>query len=243
MKIIATDFDGTLNYNGKVSDSDREAIELFRCHGNKFGIVTGRDLEASLWFFYNYKLKCDFVISCTGAIITDGDGKIIYSKKAKTGEFLCDIINKAISLGAGLFVVSDGLRRYHIDVHGKIPYDLSLFPEFNHCNTWFESDESATEFVKYVKEKYPEKISAYRNGNSVDMPPPSVSKTSGIYEYASNFEGAKIYTAGDNYNDIPMLKEFCGFAVSNALDKVKEEAGHTCDRICDMIEYIMKEDK
>ena len=75
------------------------------------------------------------------------------------------------------------------------------------------------------------------------MPPPSVSKTSGIYEYASNFEGAKIYTAGDNYNDIPMLKEFCGFAVSNALDKVKEEAEHTCDRICDMIEYIMKEDK
>ena len=75
------------------------------------------------------------------------------------------------------------------------------------------------------------------------MPPAGVSKTSGIYEYASNFKGAKIYTAGDNYNDIPMLTEFCGFAVSNALDKVKEKAEHTCDRICNMIEYIMKEDR
>ena len=47
MKIIASDFDGTLNYHG-ISAEDTAAIAKFRAAGNKFGIVTGRDLE---WHF------------------------------------------------------------------------------------------------------------------------------------------------------------------------------------------------
>ncbi|MBR7101750.1 MAG: HAD hydrolase family protein, partial [Clostridia bacterium] len=43
MKIIATDFDGTLSYNGKISEEDKAAIKRFRDAGNKFGVVTGRD--------------------------------------------------------------------------------------------------------------------------------------------------------------------------------------------------------
>ena len=41
MKIIASDFDGTINYNGRVSDEDKAAIKRFRAAGNRIGIVTG----------------------------------------------------------------------------------------------------------------------------------------------------------------------------------------------------------
>ena len=47
MIIIASDFDGTLNHHG-ISEADKNAINKFRAEGNKFGIVTGRDLEQLL---------------------------------------------------------------------------------------------------------------------------------------------------------------------------------------------------
>ena len=75
------------------------------------------------------------------------------------------------------------------------------------------------------------------------MPPCGVSKVTGIYDYAKNYEGAKIYTVGDNVNDIPMLKEFESYAVSNARGEAKAAAKHECGRIENMIEEIMKENK
>ena len=60
MKIIATDFDGTLSFNGKVRDEDKAAIARFRQAGNKFGVVTGRDLEMSFWVKSNCP-ELDFI--------------------------------------------------------------------------------------------------------------------------------------------------------------------------------------
>ena len=101
MIIIASDFDGTLNHHG-ISDGDKKAIKKFREAGNKFGIVTGRDLEMATWVIYDLEkvgLEVDFVICCTGGVIKDGDGKIIYSKKGKVGPFFNELIEKAIELG------------------------------------------------------------------------------------------------------------------------------------------------
>ena len=52
MIIIASDYDGTLNHHG-ISEADKNAIKKFREAGNKFGIVTGRDLEQALWVVYD----------------------------------------------------------------------------------------------------------------------------------------------------------------------------------------------
>ena len=88
-------------------------------------------------------------------------------------------------------------------------------------------------------EKYGDKLSAFRNGSSVDIPPVNTSKVTGVYEYAKMFDTPEIYAVGDNINDLAMIKEFCGFAVSNAKEEVKKAADHQCNRIADMIEFIM----
>ena len=62
MIIIASDFDGTVNYNGKISDEDKEAIKKFRKAGNKFGIVTGRDVELAQWIKQENGFEFDYVI-------------------------------------------------------------------------------------------------------------------------------------------------------------------------------------
>ena len=240
MKIIATDFDGTLSFNGKVSDEDKAAIARFRQAGNKFGVVTGRDLEMSFWVKSNCP-ELDFIISCTGAMICDGDGKLIYEKKQIADEKLKDVAEFAVSHGAGSFSISDVMTRHYVDVRGNIPTDFSKIKEFNQCCTWFYDQNNAEKLVNYINEKYPGEFSGYRNGGAVDMPPAGVSKSTGVLAYASMFESPEIYTVGDNYNDLGMIKDFESFAVSNAVPAVKEAAKHQCNRIADMIDFIMEE--
>ncbi len=241
MKIIATDFDGTLSYNGKISDEDKEAIKRFRKAGNKFGIVTGRDVDLAQWIKPENGLEYDFLICCTGGVIKNGEGEIIYCKKGKIDSFISEIIAKAKELGAYGFAIGDVLLKCIIDIKGKIPSQLDALKEFTHANTGFIKDEKATEFAKFVNENYGDKISAHQNGTAVDMPPAYVSKVTGVYQYASMFDSPEIYAVGDNINDISMIKEFCGFAVENARDEVKAVAKHQCKRICDMIDYLMEE--
>ncbi len=240
MKIIATDFDGTLSFNGKISDEDKAAIKRFRDAGNKFGVVTGRDLEMSFWVRNSFS-DLDFIISCTGAMICDGEGKLIYEKKQTANHILKDIVDFAISRGAGSFSISDGLTRHYVDVKDNIPTDFTKIKEFNQCCTWFHKDEHAAELVKYVKNKYCDEFSAFQNGGAVDMPPAGVSKSTGIRAYADMFDDPEIYTVGDNHNDLGMIRDFESFAVSNAIPEVKEAADHQCNRIADMIDYIMEE--
>jgi hydroxymethylpyrimidine pyrophosphatase-like HAD family hydrolase len=83
MKIIASDYDGTINCGG-VSQADREAIAKFRKAGNKFGVNTGRDLEMATWILYDMKDEIDFLICCTGGTILDGQGNIIFEKRQKS---------------------------------------------------------------------------------------------------------------------------------------------------------------
>ena len=240
MKIIASDFDGTVNYNGRVSDEDKAAIKRFRQAGNKFGIVTGRDAELSQWIRQGDNFEFDFIISCTGAFIRDGEGEVLYVKRGKMGAFIDEILKKALELGTYFFTVGNGFNKCYVDTLGKIPPDFSMLKEFTHANCTFPSDERAQEFTDYVNKNYSDKISAHRNGWSVDMPPANTSKVTGIYEYAGMFENPEIYTVGDNVNDLSMIKEFCGYAVSNAVPCVKEAAKHQCTRVADMIDELMK---
>lgn len=243
MKIIASDFDGTINYHGKISDEDKAAIRRFRQAGNKFGIVTGRDAELSQWIRQEHGFEFDFIISCTGACIRDGEGNFLYVKKGEIGEFFHDLIKKAMELKTCFFTIGDLFNKCYVDTLGKLPYDFSMLKAFTHANCTFPSDEAAEKFATYVRENYSDKISAHRNGWSVDLPPANTSKVTGIYEYASMFDSPEIYAVGDNVNDLPMIREFCGYAVSNAVDSVKKEAKHQCDRVCNMIEELMMEEK
>lgn len=241
MKIIATDFDGTLSYNGKISDEDKEAIKRFRKAGNKFGIVTGRDVDLAQWIKPENGLEYDYLICCTGGVIKNGDGEIIYCKKGEIGPFIYEVIEKAKELGAYGFAIGDVLLKCIIDIKGKIPMQLDALREFTHANTGFIRDKDATAFAEYINKNYGDKISAHQNGTAVDMPPAYTSKVTGIYQYASMFDSPEIYAVGDNINDISMIEEFEGFAVENARDEVKAKAKHQCKRIADMIELLMED--
>lgn len=245
MIIIASDFDGTLNHHG-ISEADKNAIDKFREAGNKFGIVTGRDLEQALWVIYDLKkanLEVDFVICCTGGVMLSGNGELVRAKKQKTGAYLYKMLEFARTLNLGSFRASNELITCFADARGHIKSNFDALGELTQANAWFGSEDDAKIFLEYVEKNHGDEISIFRNGGCIDMPPRGVSKVTGIYDYASEFDSARVITVGDNVNDLPMIKEFDGYAVSNARDEVKAVANHHCDRIADMIDEIMKGNK
>ena len=72
MKVLATDFDGTLFRDHTITDTDLDAILQFRRAGNRFGIVTGRHFCSILEEVRKNHIPLDFLICCTGGILTDG---------------------------------------------------------------------------------------------------------------------------------------------------------------------------
>ena len=115
-KVAASDFDGTIYRDEKISDEDFAAIKNWRAAGNKFGIVTGRAYVMLEPHLKNYGLDVDFSICCNGAVIYDGDGKIVF-ETAVPKNFLVDVMNE-ISLkknqaykGKICEVIAEGVSR------------------------------------------------------------------------------------------------------------------------------------
>ena len=92
-KVAASDFDGTLFINQNITAETLTAIKNWRAAGNKFGIVTGRSYVMLIAHLKDFGLEVDFVICDNGAIIYDGDGKIIFETELPKN-ILIDITNE-----------------------------------------------------------------------------------------------------------------------------------------------------
>jgi hydroxymethylpyrimidine pyrophosphatase-like HAD family hydrolase len=68
--------------------------------------------------------------------------------------------------------------------------------------------------------------------------PKKVNKVKGIkYIKAKHFIGnGQVFTVGDSYNDMEMIKNFQGYAVLNAIDEIKELAHEVVDGVFKVVE-------
>ena len=94
MKLIATDYDGTLNYNG-VGAETLEAIRRWRQAGNMFGVVSGRGPDFLPELMKVLGEDFDFLVLCNGSYATDSNGKLLFTSECNTidvQEFVSDLL-------------------------------------------------------------------------------------------------------------------------------------------------------
>ena len=76
-RLIATDYDGTLNRNGVIDDETRAAIDRWRADGRYFGVVTGRGID-----FYDtakeVRLPFDYLIVYNGSLVLSEDKTVLF---------------------------------------------------------------------------------------------------------------------------------------------------------------------
>ncbi len=241
MKIIASDYDGTLNEGG-VGEEKRIAIKKWQEAGNLFGIVSGRGIANLRSLADEDELECDFLIGDNGASVSKGNGEII-SEVLCDGEVAREIIEYFFTKGCTwswvrpypeCIVVPEGEAKYPWE------YSLSNLPKiekFTQISAAFESPEKAELSAIELDKRYGDKLNILQNGCCIDIVRRDVNKAVGIYKLLESV-GAKyedVITVGDNYNDADMIREFRSYAMDNAVPLIKELAGRTTPSVTELI--------
>ena len=254
-KVVASDFDGTLFINQKVSEENLSAIKNWRAAGNKFGIVTGRAYIMLPTHLQEFNLEIDFAICENGAIIHDGNGKIIFESELPK-KILLEIINepfvmKSMHLAfetaekvycANVKPTSWVLRekdKWNFPVEIIEPAQIEKLPKINQLALDFHSPDEAQAAAEMLNREFGEHIFAQKNTHSVDIVIAGTNKAQGVENLLRimNWSDAKVFVIGDVSNDLPMIKKFGGYTVATAKDFVKREATKIFDSVGAMLNY------
>ena len=243
MKIIASDYDGTLNRGG-IAQKDRDAIKAWRDNGNLFGVVTGRDEPFVKNIIAEDELEVDFLIIYNGVDIYEFDGNQATLIKRLLGKSehlyaLLPLILKNTDDWAE-FITPDNSCYVTYGDNSEDPRPhwanpaikrvnseaIKNIKEFVQIYALYKTDAEALEIARQLELRFSDDISPMVNGSWLNVAPAGVTKATGVWEYAKLKSVSKenILTIGDSYNDLAMIKEFNGFTLENGADALKKAA-------------------
>lgn len=228
MKLIASDFDGTIFIDEKIKTEDIEAIRDFQDKGNLFGLVTGRTYH-SLFVLIEGKIDPDFIIANNGSHIF-----------VKNGTDMIEILKYSLD--------QDKLRDV-IDYYGRT-YPTKLFTDKDRAIDDIRDLREGEEILSLaiysdhmLENPLHEDFSFHKSIGVIDVINSAVSKQTGI-EFIKDFYGfdKEIIAIGDDFNDISFLEQT---KLSFSLNYVKEKdvldaVNFTVEGIRELIENIDK---
>ncbi len=250
MKILGSDYDGTLNHGG-ISEAKCAAIRKWREKGHKFGIISGRGAGFRQEVLRDHPLlELDFFAACNGGLIVDGEGRVLYEARCETVS--ASKLTADLSAWGCKYIHING-ERYWCAVAKAAdrpswvsPEDICLVGDmpavefFHQVSTQVPTDEEAAALVLRIREVYGEWLNPLQNGTCIDIVPQGVNKALGLYRVMELFGGAyeDMIAVGDNINDTDMIREFRSYAMESGVEAIKEMADGV---VSDVVELIEKE--
>lgn len=228
MKIIASDFDGTLLIRNKLREGDLRSIKSFQDRGNLFGIVTGRSFH-SLNKLIEGKLSPDFVIANNGSHI------LIRNEKAMT-----ELVKFTLDKTKVARLINFYKPYFPVKIFTDKARSLDRLDEI------MDREEILALAIysdKNLDNPFDEDFSFHKSIGVIDVINKQVSKKTGI-EFIKDFYGydKEIYSIGDDLNDISFLE---ASRLSFTLNSVSEEevlkvSNYKVENIEELIENIEK---
>lgn len=207
-RLISTDLDGTIVFNGTISLRDREAMARWRAAGNLLVINTGRSVSALEHVVVPMGLEFDNAILYTGAAIVDEDIRVQCTTALPAGvvEDILDFVEGA----PGVTVFTTGLDEDLLiyDTIGSGSELLTLFRpatrreldgrEVIGVPMRFTDPEMAARTETYLRRRWEGQAVGFRNQDFIDVVPASASKGEGLRRLvASLVEPPAGETAGE----------------------------------------------
>lgn len=251
MKLFAADYDGTLHIDGEVTQATLKAIKQFREAGHLFGIATGRSFNSISNQIKEYNIPVDFIIGNNGSVAVNENREFLYHHYMDFKR-VDEIIERLPKEGVVFYGVSDGInvglhdhldQRRHVDSTFIEIDDVLNKEQAVGMFIKLETSEQAAKLAHELNEAYYGEIRAYNFMNYVDILNYGVTKSNGIKQLIESLNlDVKVFTIGDSFNDIPMIKAFDGFAICSGDKEVVERASKCFDNVESAIEYVMSLD-
>ena len=258
LKIAASDFDGTLNDKDRgISPENVAAIKEWQTEGNKFGLVTGRNLELAKLGLEGYDIKLDFCVGLNGAVVFDENEQEVFGAELPT-EIIEQLWEHDIAGESPYVMLLQGKKTY---VHWNTPdnnnplYHAGLtevtraeslrIPHVMQMCFAAASVSRAEELASDINKRFGKLVAAEVNLHYVDVCSSGNDKGTGLanLQAAMKWEHDPLYVIGDDLNDLSMIERFDGFAMENANPLVKEKARATFDSVGEMLKYLQAADK
>ena len=251
MKILGSDFDGTLTCGG-IGEEKLAAIAKWQKAGNKFGLVSGRNVGYLEVLKEMYpSLKLDFFAACNGGYIIDGEGNLLRAIPCE-GVELISLVKELLAWGATFaHVVADEYLCAVADMKNRPSFvpedkcclvdDIPNFPCYYEVSVEFSSPQEAEPMVRRVREKYGAWLTPLQNGRCIDIVPLGVDKAKGLYLVMEYFGASydDVIAVGDSGNDEAMIREFRSYAMESGTEYIKQFANGVIRDVTEIFEKEM----
>ena len=226
MKVLVSDFDGTLFIDNKVTEKDIKKIEEFRKKGNIFIISTARNFSTVKKECLKYSINVDYFFCDIGSVILDNDGNVLYKKYINSYEI--EIIESVIENYKNLITIKRyGTNSKQVDKNDIIEYKIAgeivVLNEINHIlNSKIKQAKlQITEDNKLIihtgtKEEI---IQIFINQNSINK--------------------SIITTVGDELDDLNMLILYNGYRMNKCTMKLEKKIQNSVKSISEIIDLII----
>lgn len=209
MKLLVTDYDGTMYYEKQDLKTLRENIEALKQFKkqNMVVIATGRPFTSIKKEIDTYDIPYNYIISSNGACLFGQDDSPIYTQTIKQ-----EIIQKTVAYLQKLPYIS---KIKLIDIYGNETNNLE-----NVIQIYVEIKISSIFELKRIKQE----LEFLDNNQFFNMCYffNQTDKIDGIkrIQELHNIENKDIYTIGNDTNDLLMLKEYNGYRVPYSYPRI-----------------------
>lgn len=228
--MLISDYDNTFYINDNDIKKNVQFINKF-IEKNFFVIATGRSYISIQKEIKKYNIPYHYLIINHGASILKNN-KIIYNisidnsiknqmvKELELEKSIYYLCNSGIHSTS---IVDKNITRIHVEykseAEAKRINDILLSKYSNYIRTFLVDKNKSIEIVSWNVDK----------ANAINY----IAK---IEEITQN----QIYTIGDNYTDIEMIKSFQGYAVKNSISELKKFALNEYSSVSDLIREIIE---
>lgn len=230
-KIIISDYDQTFYINDEDIERNKVAVSKFEEKGNLFIIATGRSYLDFKNKVEAYNINYNYVILNHGATIIDSNDNIIYNFTIDN-----EIISKIkdeISIEKSIRLFCCSALESRVDINHK---DLTKI------HIKYHTKEEAMEINKILNNRYSQYINSYYvTGDSIEIISSKTNKSNAIRLLTQKFkiDDKNIYTVGDGFSDIEMVKDFNGYCMEESVEELKKVAIKEYKSVSELITEVM----
>lgn len=233
-KVLVSDYDKTFYINDADIEKNKLAVDKFRKKGNVFVIATGRsylDLQNKV---NKYHFEYDYALINHGATIIDKNNHIIYNFPIKN-EIINDL-KQDLELDNVIEYFCCSELESRVDFNYKDLTKIALVYKEN-VDAYKLNEKICKDFKN---------VNAYLvTKNMIEIISKDTNKSKSIKLLANylNLNNSDIYTIGDGYSDISMVKDYNGYAMTNSVDELKEIANKEYESVADLIMEVVENDE
>lgn len=230
-KIIASDYDRTFYVNDEDIQKNKDAVDEFINLGNKFIIATGRSYYDLMKKVNQYNIVYDYAIINHGATILNKENEPIYNLPMDNS--IISQLKNDLELEKSIDWFCCSELESRVDFEHK---DLTKI------NVKYETKKKSIEMNEKINQKYSDFVTSYNiTSSSIEIVSNKTNKSKAIKMIANNVEveNSNIYTIGDGYSDIQMIKDFNGYCMQESVEELKDTALGQCKSVSELVNKVI----